>query len=434
MPMQGQQKSSSAAGLVAILVSFAACCVIYMAFKKPELIRQFLKSSESTIGNHEPPTTVPSVPHIASEPLTNPEPVESGFSERQTLISTRSNEASVSNSFGTPISSLMQVQSSMGEFYGIPLANFSNELWLLRNDGAIQTIPRSSIHREIPLPGTFQAIATERLMQELRKEFGSSYLVQLQQPYIFISKSNHVGQWASRFRSLSDSMRLFCRTKGLKTQDLEFPLIAIVFGSETEFLRYANQQGSELPANCIGFYSQKDNRIAMFEDKNRLTQQETLDTISHEAAHQFAFNLGLHRRCASSGLWLAEGFATLFEAPELSHVTREGRSSWPASRRRSWDELTKDPRKIAESLDSLVRNDNLFKHDSDTAYTVAWALTHYLAEREPRKFAEFVFQTSRLPFAEEFSSKDRWIHFRTVFGVEPSKLTRQIQKHVDSLR
>ena len=327
-----------------------------------------------------------------------------------------------------------EIATPYGTFYGLPMARFSDQYWLLRNDGAIQSIPTDIIQIEHTVAIDFRVISVDQLMSNLRDEFGSQYLVQYQKPYVFVAKSQHIGQWSVRFRALYESMRRVCLTKGLNGTEIEFPLVAIVFGSKVEFLRYASQVNVTLPLNCVGYYSQRDNRIALYEDESESTAQDTLDTISHESAHQLAFNMGLHRRCVSSGLWLTEGFATLFEAPAFSNISREGRSSWPAARIDTWRKIQDNREQLGEALDSIVRTDSLFTHDPDLAYTVSWALTYHLMEKEPRRFADYVHQTSQLPLGHELAAVDRSHHFRSVFGRDPAQYAPLIQKHLSGIR
>jgi hypothetical protein len=327
-----------------------------------------------------------------------------------------------------------EIVTSYGTFYGLPMERFVDQYWLLRNDGAIQSIPNDIIQAERSMPVEFRVMSVDQLMSNLREEFGSQYLVQHQKPYVFVAKSQRITQWSTRFRALYESMRRICLTKGLNSTEIEFPLVAIVFGSKEEFLRYASRWNVSLPPNCVGYYSQRDNRIALYEDGKEWTAHDTLDTISHESAHQLAFNMGLHRRCVSSGLWLAEGFATVFEAPAFSNISREGRSSLPSARIETWRRIQDNRAQLAEALDSIVRNDNLFTHDPDLAYTVSWALTFHLMEKEPRRFADYVHQTSQLPLGHELASVDRLHHFQSVFGRDPAQYAPLIQKHLSNVR
>ena len=45
-------------------------------------------------------------------------------------------------------------------------------------------------------------------------------------------------------------------------------------------------------------------------------------TIVHEATHQIAFNCGMQQRYADIPLWLCEGMAVYFEAPDLASKVR----------------------------------------------------------------------------------------------------------------
>lgn len=360
----------------------------------------------------------------------HPESNEGGASNR----SEETNPSRVDSITASVSLPTTEVATPYGTFYGLPMVRFADQFWLLRNDGAIQSIPTDIIQTERSMPVEFRIISVDRLMSDLRDEFGSQYLVHYQKPYVFVAKSQHMGQWATRFRSLYDSMKRVCITKGLNGTEIEFPLVAIVFGSKEEFNRYAARGNVTLPSNCVGYYSQRDNRIALFEDDSAETAHDTLDTISHESAHQLAFNMGLHRRCVSSGLWLPEGFATVFEAPAFSNISREGRSSWPAARTDTWRKIQDDREQLAQALDSIVRNDNLFTHDPDLAYTVSWALAYHLMEKEPTRFAAYVHQTSQLPLGHELASVDRLHHFRSVFGRDPAQYAPLIQKHLSSIR
>jgi hypothetical protein len=400
----------------------------------------------TTLGEYTPPPSLEQFVKFRSESLSERSEYESSigpaeaspiadFANRTVESVKESNGITHGDANHAPIVlPTTEIVTSYGTFYGLPMERFADQYWLLRNDGAIQSIPNDIIQAERSIPSEFRVISVDQMISNLREEFGSQYLVQHQKPYVFVAKSQRITQWSTRFRALYESMRRVCLTKGLNSIDIEFPLVAIVFGSKEEFLRYASRWNVSLPSNCVGYYSQRDNRIALYEDVSEWTAHDTLDTISHESAHQLAFNMGLHRRCVSSGLWLAEGFATVFEAPAFSNISREGRSSLPSARIETWRRIQGNRAQIAEALDSIVRNDNLFTHDPDLAYTVSWALTFHLMEKEPRRFSDYVHQTSQLPLGHELASVDRLHHFRSVFGRDPAQYAPLIQKHLSNVR
>jgi hypothetical protein len=327
----------------------------------------------------------------------------------------------------------LKITSKNGALFGIPVAQFSNELWLLRNDGAIQRVSRDHILKETITSVPFEPISLPSLVVELRKEFGAGFQVRAEQPYVFVTQSKNASQWVERFRNLNASLKQYSRKYDLNCSSLDFPLIAIVLGSESEFRQYAQAQQENIPSNCAGFYSQRDNRIVLFEDANKVSRQEVLDTICHEAIHQLAFNMGLHKRCSGTPMWLAEGFATIFEAPAYSAPNSDGRSRWPASRKSTCLALLENDTRLYSLVDSLLRNDNVFKNEPELAYAVSWAIAHHLSTNSPREFADYLHQIGQLPSLVDFSAEDRWTHFRSNFKVEMPQLIRQLKNHLRSL-
>lgn len=325
------------------------------------------------------------------------------------------------------------MDTTNGALFGIPVAQFSDESWLMRNDGAIQRVSREHILKETITSVPFEPISLQSLVVELRKEFGAGFQVRAEQPYVFVTQSKNASQWVERFRNLNASLKQYSRKYGLNCSSLDFPLIAIVLGSESEFRQYAQSQQASIPPNCGGFYSQRDNRIVLFEDAKIVSRQEVQDTICHEAIHQLAFNMGLHKRCSGTPMWLAEGFATIFEAPAYSSPNSDGRSRWPASRKATCIALLENDAILYRLVDSLLRNDNVFRNEPDLAYAVSWGIAHHLSTNSPREFADYLHQIGQLPSLVDFSAEDRWLHFRSTFKVEMPQLIRQLKSHLRSL-
>lgn len=320
------------------------------------------------------------------------------------------------------------------EHFGLPIARYQKESWIMGNDGAIKLIPRQGIVKEEILSEPFIPIEPASLVINLRKEFGPDFHVQAEVPFVFVSRKGASLYWNERFRLLHSAVKQFCRTRGITTRDLEFPLIAIIFRNQAEFYQYGRANNIDIPPNCLGIYSSMSNRIYLFEDPKLLSKQETIETICHEATHQLAWNLGLHQRCADTPLWLSEGLATVFEAPAYAQPNSTGKSPWPAVRRETWAQLLEEPQFVNLALDSLIRNDNLFQKSPDAAYSIAWGLTHYLANTHPKQFNTYLEQIRKLPPFVPFDSNSRWEHFRAHFGDDVSKLSIALRKHIISLR
>lgn len=329
---------------------------------------------------------------------------------------------------------LLFIETNDSTVAGVPIGLFTDQTFLMGSDGKIRILENASIRRQAVLQERFQPMDRNDLAMELRAEFGRQYTVKQELPYLIVSQPNHVSAWAKRFRSIFHSFRLYCSTHGIETRPIEFPLTAIIFGTQAEFLRYAHQESAKLPRNCVGYYSQKSNRIVLFESPTG-DNSETIATICHEATHQLAFNSGLHQRLASTPLWLVEGFATMFESPGLAGLTMKGGGSrWPDSRKQDWLTLAKKPSSISQLVDSLIRSDTQFESNPMESYCVSWAMVAYLSQRRSREFTEYLQFNAKMPPYQDYSAADRHRDFRTLFGKDPRMITKSLIQFIDGLQ
>ncbi len=316
---------------------------------------------------------------------------------------------------------------------GVPIGLFPDQMFLMRNDGAIQKIRKSDILQQTVLSDRFHSIDRSELAKQLRAEFGRNYSVKSELPYLIVARPEHIENWCKRFRNFHHSFSLYCSTHGLKTREIEFPLVAVVFGSRTEFQRYSRSEPLQVPDAVVGYYMPDTNRILLYESAGESTNA-TEKIICHEATHQLAFNTGLHQRRASTPLWLAEGFASMFEAPMLLETqSRDGTSLWPESRKKTWQLLAKHPESIHRLVSGLIQNDSAFESDAQNAYSVAWAMTTYLSRRSPKQFGPYLSRVSQLPPFESYSADQRVADFQSAFGADNGRLIKKIVKYLESL-
>ncbi|AMV34089.1 hypothetical protein VN12_18305 [Pirellula sp. SH-Sr6A] len=415
-------------------------------------IRHKLTQSPSNDGFQNELPLTPSDPSSPSERESNPSPHErSGppidsttTSSPERLVSTpspdfESQPVTIPPTETTPVRTasqlpVLRIQTRFGAIDGIPIARFSDEVWVLQKNGAIQQTPVKEITNELVLEKAFAPAPVSEMATNLRQEFGAGFQVRWEQPYLFVTRTNGSAFWGEKFRSLQASMKQFCRNYGLATRELTFPLVAVILGSQLEFQQYCRTHGIAVPETCVGIYSQKSNRIVLFDTPKSGESQHTVDTICHEAAHQLAFNYGLHQRCAATPLWLAEGFATMFEAPRYAEPTNVHLSPWPSERKVACKRLAKEPAQTKRILESLLRNDNPFEQSPDDAYALAWGLTHFLSTTHPKNFAQYLRCVGQLePFGESGAAV-RWEMFQQSFGSDTTKLTLALTKHLESLR
>ncbi len=328
---------------------------------------------------------------------------------------------------------ILAIQLPDHTLFGVPIGLFSNQTVVMRKDGSIQRIKNSDIIRQSVLAERFQSMDRNELAQQLRAEFGRNYTIRSENPYLIVARPEHIEAWTQRFRSLHHSFKLYCTTHAIPTREIEFPLVAVVFGSQNEFLRYANSEGTKVPKYCVGYYFSDSNRILLYESPDS-SMKETQATISHEATHQLAFNMGLHQRRASTPLWIIEGLATMFESPMLTAPhSRQGKSLWPASRQSTWQVLSKHPETLQSIVAGLIHNDLAFEADFQNAYTVAWAMTSYLSQRRSLQFGPYLQRVgNKTPF-QEYKATDRVAEFESAFGIDSRLLTSKIIKYLETL-
>jgi len=153
----------------------------------------------------------------------------------------------------------------------------------------------------------------------------------------------------------------------------------------------------------------------------------------HEAAHQTAFNSGIHFRSAATPRWLSEGLGCLFEAPGIydafHYKARVDRINY--GRLADFQKHVK-PR-ATEVLASIVASDKPFKLDAGRSYAAAWALTFYLSEREPANYIRYLRTVARRESLEPYEADQRVREFATVFGNDYRMVAARVTRFIDEL-
>ncbi len=141
------------------------------------------------------------------------------------------------------------------------------------------------------------------------------------------------------------------------------------------------------------------------------------DTIVHEGTHQVAFNTGLHVRFGANPTWIVEGLATVFESPGIRNRSLRGSAKDRINHERfGWFQNFSKKRRKQKSLEEFIINDDMFKQATLDAYSQAWALTFFLVETRPRKFARLLKKIAARDPLKVYTGKERLNDFKNVFG------------------
>lgn len=290
---------------------------------------------------------------------------------------------------------------------------------ILSRDGYWHNVEPKKVEALQQMSGRFRPYSAGDLRGELQQEFGSGYEVTGDGHYLVVYPAGQRNAWASRFEQLFRSFQQYFTARGWRPQAPQFPLVAIVFPTQRDFQRYSAREGNRLAPGTLGYYSPLSNRITLYD----VTQNTQLDwnvnagTIVHEAAHQVAFNTGVHNRFAQPSRWIIEGLGLMFEARGVWDSSRYKSQSDRINRYRyqAFQKYAGTRRKTG-ALAEIVSSDRVFIADPEAAYAEAWALTFFLSETDPRRYFEYLKKTAGRPNFTQRRSPERLADFTSVFG------------------
>jgi hypothetical protein len=271
---------------------------------------------------------------------------------------------------------------------GQPLAWNSEQMRLLGRDGWVHEFNPKLAKEAVKTAPSFVPYSAAEMKAILQQEFDSRFEISTTRHYLVVHPRGQGTEWSDRFEELYNRFGHYFRVRGFALQEPLYPMIAVVDRNRDEYFRRAAASGTPVPPNFLGHYDPISNRVFLFDEtagKPKTDWSENASTIIHEATHQTAFNVGVHRRFAGTPRWLAEGLATMFEAPgvwsERYDHTQADRIN--QGRFESFRKYTASRRQPG-SLALLIMTDEAFRSDPDGAYAEGWALSFYLCETQPR--------------------------------------------------
>lgn len=321
---------------------------------------------------------------------------------------------------------------------GTPLAWSKSNVLLLARDGRLWDFAPSRAADFRQTSSGFVSYSANVMRQRLQQELGSGFEISGTGHYLVAHPRGGRETWSRGFDELYRNFQVYFNVRGFRLARPEFPLVAIVFPNRHEFTRYALRDGADINASVLGYYSPTTNRIAMYDTgegtADAFSVQLNNETIIHEATHQIAFNTGIHNRFAPQPRWIVEGLGTLFEARGVWDSRAYPSRSDRINRHRLSEFKQYAAQRSAESLARLVSSDGPFNSQPNVAYADAWALTFYLCETQPRKYADLLERVAaREPF-EPYGAAARLRDFTSVFGDNFRLLHAQFERFMETLQ
>ena len=312
---------------------------------------------------------------------------------------------------------------------------------LLGRDGSLWTITADRLLRRQRLERAFEPYEPRELGQRLIAELGADFNLHLTRHYVICyNTGDGYAHWVGAlFERLYLAFRTFWKRRGLRLQEPQFPLVAVVFADKSSFTEHAREELGEAVNNVLGYYNQRSNRMVMYDltgvgprQRRFLTQSQirallsrpgaerTVATIIHEATHQIAFNTGLQKRFSDIPVWVSEGLAMYFEVPDLKS-SRGWRGLGKVNRVRLRGFLSYLPKRPPDSLVQLLKDDRRFRDPQQIhhAYDEAWAWYYFLMRTRPKQLVQYHKLLAAKPMLKWDTPQQRLEDFTSIFGPLP---------------
>lgn len=336
---------------------------------------------------------------------------------------------------GTPLQLVSGVVSGRA-VDGLELIRASNRRIVLDRNGWLHDFdPLRTEHSLQGREGRFEPLEAMQMRARLAAEFGREFEVVATTHFLVVTPVARGAHWAQTFERLHRTFTTFFSLRGVRVLNGNFPMVAIVMPDRGSMQNYLATLGIRAP-EALGVYDRASNRIVMYDHGG--SHGGVATTICHEAAHQSAFNTGVHSRVVDTPHWIVEGVGGLFQSPALV----EGRPG--ATRRDRCDpgllatfEETYAGRTdaLVRDVESLIGGDRMFSNRETVraAYTLSWALTFYLVEAHGEALADLLNAYGRRPPLEPYAAVSRIRDFEQILGDDIATASHQLSRFFERL-
>ncbi len=336
-------------------------------------------------------------------------------------------------------------------------------LLLLAQDGVLWNIEPAEQVSHTSDAEDFAPYDRERIGKELLAELPEGFEVHATAHYLIChNTSKAYAQWCGAlFERLYLAFNNYWKRNDFNLHEPEFPLVAIVFADQAQYVAHAEKEVGEAAKSIIGYYNLQTNRMTMYDlsgsaslrqpgDRrsnaaqinqllSRPEAERTVATIIHEATHQIAYNCGFHTRLSDVPMWVNEGLASYFESPDLGRG-KGWRTIGAVNHFRLDGFRDYLSRRGSRSLESLLVEGVLADHgrfrnpqQAADAYSEGWALNYYLFQKHAKKYHAYLAGLSKKRPLVKDSDEERLLEFKQAFGPDLQEFDQQFLRYMERL-
>ena len=319
---------------------------------------------------------------------------------------------------------------------GQPIAWDNRTMFLLGRDGQLHQFANSAAKNSRKTGPVFRGYSSGEMSKLLRKEFGKEFKITTTNHFVVVHPHGEWSAWADRLESLFRSFTHSMQVQGFQVRAPKVPLVAVVFRTQSEYYRYAAANGNLLKPGTLGHYDSESNRIFLFNSGHATGDDWSVnaETIIHEATHQTAYNVGVHRRFADQPRWLVEGLAMMFEPRGVWDARSIYTQSDRINRGRLNDFRYYQPQLSNGGIGALVESDQLFRTNPGFAYAEAWTLSFFLYETRPQEYSRYLETVAARPMFQDYPAQQRMADFMRIFGNDLQLLDAQLERFAAELK
>ncbi|MEM6979835.1 MAG: DUF1570 domain-containing protein [Planctomycetota bacterium] len=320
---------------------------------------------------------------------------------------------------------------------GLHLLDSQTESLIIGRDGVLHTLPISERNDRMRLsPKRYEVASGAEMRNQLRAEFGPRFEVVATQRFLVVQPKSRGQLWPDTFERSHRAFVSFMRGRGVRVRQGRFPMIAVVLPDARAM--YDEFEKLDIDASRVsGLYANRSNRV-MTHDGGRI--ESIIATVRHEAAHQSAFNTGVHSRVNDTPSWITEGIGQLFEADGMAGSSRTSHVGHRANRDSiaylGREGFLNDDVLLRNLIERMIISDQLFQDPATvhTAYATAWAMMFYLSERDHATMADVLnFTATRPPFTS-YSPEQRRIDFERLSGTSTIEFAARVVNFLQQIR